>query len=121
MLKDHYLIAIDGTGTHSSHKVKCEKCCVKDHHRNGSKTYFHQMLGAAIIHLDHSEVLALAPEPIRKKDGAKKNDCERNTAKRLLDDLRREHPRLKAIIVEDGLASSVPGYYRPQTAPTSIT
>ena len=47
VLEDHYLIAIDGTGTRSSHKIKSDKCCVKEH-RNGSKTYFHQMLGAAI-------------------------------------------------------------------------
>ena len=107
MLGGHYLIAIDGTGIRSSHKVKCEKCCVKNH-RNGSTTYFHQMLGAAMIHPDHSVVLPLAPEPIRKEDGAKKNDCERNAAKRLLDDLRRDHPRLKAIIVEDALASNAP-------------
>ena len=107
VLGGHYLIAIDGTGIRSSHKVKCEKCCVKNH-RNGSTTYFHQMLGAAMIHPDHSVVLPLAPEPIRKEDGAKKNDCERNAAKRLLDDLRRDHPRLKAIIVEDALASNAP-------------
>ena len=75
MLGSHYLIAVDGT--RSSHKVKCEKCCVKNH-RNGSKTYFRQMLGAAMIPSDHSEVLPQAPEPIRKEDGAKKNDCEHN-------------------------------------------
>ena len=40
--------------------------------------------------------------PILKKDGAKKNDCERNAATRLLEDVRREHPHLK--LVEDGLA-----------------
>ena len=40
--------------------------------------------------------------PILKKDGAKKNDCERNAAARLLEDVRREHPHLK--LVEDGLA-----------------
>ena len=38
----------------------------------------------------------------------KKNDCERNAAKRLLDDLRRDHPRLKAIIIEDAPASNAP-------------
>ena len=32
----------------------------------------------------HKEVFPLAPEPILKPDGAKKNDCERNAAKRLL-------------------------------------
>ncbi len=77
-------------------------------HRDGSKTYYHQALGAAVVHPDHAEVLALAPEPIRKEDGARKNDCERNAAKRLLNDLRREHPHMEAIIVEDALASNGP-------------
>ena len=64
------------------------------------------MLGAALIHPDHKEVFPFAPEPIRKEDGAKKNDCERNAAKRLLDDFRCEHPHLKTIAVEDALASN---------------
>ena len=107
MFGGYYLISIDGTGSRSSHKIRCKNCCVRNH-RNGSKTYHHQMLGETIVHPDHAEVFPLAPEPIRKEDGATKNDCERNAAKRLLDDLRREHPRLKGIIVEDGLASNGP-------------
>jgi len=107
VLGGHLLISVDGTGHHSSHSVNCSRCCVKNH-RDGSKTYYHQVLGAAIVHPDHAEVFPLAPEPIRKGDGAKKNDCERNAAKRLLDDLRREHPHMKAIVVEDGLASNGP-------------
>ena len=79
VFEDHYLIAIDGTGSRSSHKVKCKNCCVKNH-RNGSTEYFHQMLVATMIHPDHSEVFPFAPEPIRKEDGADKNDCERNAA-----------------------------------------
>jgi len=66
------------------------------------------MLGAALVHPDHSHVLPLAPEPILKQDGAKKNDCERNASQRLLSHLRREHPHLKLIVVEDGLASNGP-------------
>lgn len=38
----------------------------------------------------------------------KKNDSERCASKRLLRDFRREHPHLKTIIVEDGLASNYP-------------
>jgi hypothetical protein len=60
------------------------------------------------VHPDHKAVFPLAPEPILKQDGAKKNDCERNAAKRLLVDLRREHPHLKLIVIEDGLASNAP-------------
>ena len=65
------------------------------------------MLGAVVVHPEQREVFPLAPEPIVKGDGATKNDCER-TAKRLLGDVRREHPHLKLIVVEDGLASNGP-------------
>lgn len=106
-LDGHYLISIDGTGDFSSQKVHCAQCAEK-HHRNGTTTYFHQMLGAVLVHPEHKEVFPLAPEPILRADGAKKNDCERNAAKRLLTDLRREHPHLKLIVVEDALASNGP-------------
>ena len=75
---------------------------------NGRIVYYHHMLGAVLVHPDHREVIPLAPEPIVKSDGDTKNDCERNAAKRLLSDLRREHPHLKVLIVEDGLASNFP-------------
>lgn len=106
-MDDYYLLSVDGTGYFSSHTIHCDQCCIKNH-RNGSKTYYHQMLGAALVHPDHSHVLPLAPEPILKQDGNKKNDCERNAAKRLLQDVRREHPHLKLLVVEDGLASNGP-------------
>ena len=66
------------------------------------------MLGTVLIHPEHKEVIPLAPEPIVKGDGDTKNDCERNAAKRWLSDLRKEHPKLKILIVEDGLASNFP-------------
>ena len=106
-LDDRYLISLDGTGYFSSQTIHCTQCAEK-HHRNGITTYYHQMLGAVLVHPDCAEVFPLAPEPILKPDGAKKNDCERNAAKRLLTDLRREHPHLKLIVVEDALASNGP-------------
>ncbi len=106
-LGGHYLLSVDGTGYFSSHKVHCKSCCEK-HHRDGTITYYHQMLGAVLVHPEQKEVFPLAPEPITKKDGKKKNDCERNAATRLLRDVRREHPFLKLIVVEDGLASNGP-------------
>ena len=97
-LDGHYLLFLDGTGYFSSSKVHCAQCGEK-HHRNGTVTFYHQMLGAVLVHPDCKEVIPLAPEPILKQDGAKKNDCERNAAKRLLMDLRREHPHLKLIVI----------------------
>ena len=59
------------------------------------------MLGAAVVHPDHKQVIPLAPEPIIKQDGDNKNDYERNAGKRLLQKIRDEHPNLKLIVVED--------------------
>jgi hypothetical protein len=106
-LDGHHIISLDGTGQFSSEKVHCQNCCEK-HHRGGKVEYYHHMLGAVLVHPDKREVIPLAPEPIVKGDGETKNDCERNAAKRLLTDLRREHPHLKVLIVEDGLAANYP-------------
>lgn len=106
-LGGHYIVSIDGTGQFSSKKVSCKNCCIKKH-RSGEISYYHQMLGASLVHPDKKVVIPLAPEPIIKGDGSTKNDCERNASKRLLTDLRREHPHLKVLVVEDGLASNYP-------------
>ena len=106
-LDGHYLLSIDGTGYFSSSHVHCDNCCKKQH-RDGSISYYHQMLSAVLVHPEHKEVFPLAPEPILKQDGVSKNDCESNASKRLLLDFRREHPHLKCIVVEDSLASNGP-------------
>lgn len=102
-----YLISLDGTGVFSSSSIHCAKCCVKEH-RNGTKTYYHQILGAALVHPHQKVVYPLASEPIIKEDGSQKNDCERNAAKRWIGDFKREHPHLKAIILADGLSCNEP-------------
>jgi len=106
-LDGHYLVALDGTGYFSSPTIHCASCLQKVH-RNGSITYYHQMLGAALIHPDVREVIPLMPEPIIKQDGTEKNDCERNAAKRFIAKLRQDHPHLKFIITEDSLSSNAP-------------
>jgi len=103
-----YLMSLDGTGYFSSKKIHCDSCLQKKNRKTGEITYQHQMLGAAIVHPDHAQVVPLAPEPIIKQDGDNKNDCERNAGKRLLQKIRDEHPNLKLIVVEDGLASNAP-------------
>ena len=92
-LEGYYSLSIDGTGIFSSSSLCCKECCVKNH-RTGGVTYFHQLVGAVIVHREQKGVIPLAPEPITRQDGATKNDCERNAAKRLLSDRRREHPLL---------------------------
>src|SRR5919202_4244558 len=106
-LDGHYLLALDGTEYFSSKTIHCASCLHRVH-RNGSITYTHQMLGAAIIHPDQRAVIPLMPEPIVNGDGTDKNDCERNAAKRFVAKLRQDHPHLKFIVTEDSLSSNAP-------------
>jgi hypothetical protein len=106
-LDGSYLLALDGTGYFSSQTIHCASCLQKTH-RNGSMTYYHQMLGAAIIHPDRRAVIPLMPEPIVRHDGTDKNDCERNAAKRFGAKLRQDHPHLQFIITEDSLSANAP-------------
>jgi hypothetical protein len=104
---DCYLLALDGTGYFASKTLPCASC-LRQVHRNGSTTYSHQMLGAAIIHPDVRAVIPLMPEPIVQQDGTDKNDGERNAAKRFMAKLRQDHPHLKFIVTEDSLSAKAP-------------
>ncbi len=75
----HYLLSVDGTGYFYSDQVHCEQCC-ETHHRDGRVSYYHQLLGAVLVHPDQRAVLPLAPEPLLRADGVAKNDCERTAA-----------------------------------------
>ena len=102
-----YLLALDGTGYFSSKTIHCASCLQKVH-RNGSMTYAHQLLGAAIVHPDVREVMPLMPEALVKQDGTDNNDCERNAAKRFIAKLRQDHPHLKFIVTEARLSANAP-------------
>ena len=103
----HYLVSIDGTGQYASSAISCPECCVRNEGK-ANESYYHQLLAAVIVHPDLKTVLPLMPEAITRADGACKNDCERNAAKRLLSHLRQDHPKLKLIVVEDSLYSNGP-------------
>lgn len=104
-----YLLSLDGTGYFSSPVLHSPSCMEKVNKKTGKvSSYYIQMLGASIVHPDRKEVIPLCPEPIKKQDGETKNDCERNAAKRFLTDLRREHPHLPLIVIEDALSSNAP-------------
>lgn len=106
-LYGYYLLSIDGTGFFSSSKIHCISCCEKNH-KDGSKTYYHQMFCGAIVHPKQKTVIPFAPEPILKCDGDSKNDCELNATKRFIADFRREHPHLNVIVTADSLSSKSP-------------
>jgi hypothetical protein len=76
------LIALDGVWYHSSEQIHCPHCLHKT--KDGLTTYYHSTLAGAIVMPGNTAVLPVAPEMITNADGAKKQDCERNAAKRWL-------------------------------------
>jgi hypothetical protein len=112
-VEDHSLLALDGTGYFSSKQIHCASCR-ETHHRHGTITSAHQMLGAVLLHPDTREVIPLMPEPIVQQDGPNKNDGERTAAKRLIAKLRQDHPHLQVIVTEDSLSANGPHIERVQ-------
>jgi hypothetical protein len=106
-LEGCYLLALDGSEYFTSGKIHCDHCMTRTH-KNGTVSYYHQMLGAAIVHPDFGEVIPLMPEPIQRQDGQAKNDCERNAARRWLKQFRKDHPHLPIIVIEDALSPNAP-------------
>jgi len=76
-------IALDGSEHFCSRKIKCPQCSTR-RRSDGGTEYFHAFLGASIVAPGHKQVLPLPPEFIAPQDGAEKQDCERNAAKRWL-------------------------------------
>jgi len=102
-----YLLPLDGTQFHSSKNISCEHCLTQEH-KNGSVTYSHKVVQAAIVHPDHKQVIPMCPEEIRNEDGDTKQDCEINAAKRLMLKLKKMHPRLKYIRLGDSIYATTP-------------
>jgi len=82
-LDGRVLIALDGTEHFCSRKIHCPRCSTRKRSDGGTE-YFHSFLGASIVAPGHQQVLPLPPEFIAPQDGAEKQDCERNAAKRWL-------------------------------------
>ena len=62
------LIALDGTGYHSSAKIHCS-CCSHLTPEKGPRIYFHTALTPVVVAPGRSEVFALRPEFIVPQDG----------------------------------------------------
>ena len=77
------LIALDGTEYFCSQKLGCPQCQTRQR-SNGKVEFYHSMLAATVVAPGHAMALPLMPEFIVKPDGAEKQDCERNAAKRWL-------------------------------------
>jgi hypothetical protein len=106
-LDGRVLIALDGTEHFCSRQINCPQCSTRQR-SDGGKEYFHAFLGASIVAPGHQRVLPLAPEFIAPQDGAEKQDCERNAARRWLARQGAEVAHLRPIYLGDDLFACQP-------------
>jgi len=101
------LIAFDGSEYFSSEKRGCPRCLTRK--RSSGKTEnYHTLLAATLVSPGHNRVLPLMPEFITPQDGAEKQDCERNAAKRWLERHGGRMRSLRPVYLGDALFSSQP-------------
>jgi len=67
----------------SSSAIHCPHCSTRTH-ANGQVTSFHTVLTPVVVKPGEEKVIPLPPEFVRPQDGAAKQDCEINAAKRWL-------------------------------------
>ena len=107
VLEGYTLLALDGTQHFCSDQRTCSHCLIKKH-RNGTKTSYHQLLAAVWVQPGEKTVFPVAVEAITRPDGATKNDCERNAAKRLIPQLRTVLPSERLLLTFDALYANGP-------------
>jgi hypothetical protein len=101
------IVSVDGVEHFSSTTVHCPHCTTRTQ-RDGTLSYHHAGLAAVVVNPAQREVFPLDFEPILNADGAQKNDCERNAAKRLCAALSEQYPELEILLVEDALYANAP-------------
>ena len=101
------LVALDGTEYFCSQKLSCPQCLTRQR-SNGKTEHYHAMLAAMIVAPGHNMVLPLMPEFITSQDGAEKQDCERNAAKRWLSAHGKRVRDLRPVYLGDALFSCQP-------------
>ena len=101
------LIALDGSEYFASEKRGCARCLTRKR-SNGKTENYHTLLAATLVAPGHNRVLPLMPEFITPQDGAEKQDCERNAAKRWLRQHGGQLRELRPVYLGDALFSSQP-------------
>jgi hypothetical protein len=107
VLGGYLAVSGDGTGYFCTTKNPCPHCLTRQL-RNGEVQYHHQLLAACVVHPEQDTVFPVAAEAIVRQDGAGKNDCERNAAKRLFPQIRQALPTDKVILLLDALYADGP-------------
>lgn len=111
LLGKYWRVILDGTGLFCFKEKHCENClCTERRTDDGKKEklYYHKVLEAKIV-LGDSIVISLGTEFIEnEKEDVEKQDCETNAAKRLMERIKKDYPRLPICIQGDALYATEP-------------
>src|SRR3954452_15234528 len=101
------LVALDGTEYFRSEKLGCGNC-LTCRHSNGKVDHYHTLMAATVVAPGHSKVIPLFPEFIVTRDGAEKQDCERNAVKRWFEKHGKRLRPLRPVYLGDDLFACQP-------------
>ncbi len=101
------LVTLDGTEYYRSERISCSRCH-SSQQSNGKTSYKHMLITPAIVKAGRGEVLALAPEFIRKADGEGKGENEITAAKRWIAKMGDRLSPLSVTIMGDDLYANQP-------------
>lgn len=109
LMGKYWRIIIDGTGLFYFKEKHCGNCLVttvtreEDGKEIKVKRYYHKVLEAKLV-LSADIIISLDTEFIENEnEEVSKNDCEINAAKRLLERLRKDYPKLPICLQGDAL------------------
>ena len=101
LLGTYWRVILDGTGIYYFRERHCKNClCTTftDENEKQHKRYYHKVLESKLV-LRENIIISLGTEFIENEDeDVEKQDCETKAAKRLLERLKKEYPRLKICI-----------------------
>jgi len=101
------LIALDGSEYFCSEKRGCPRCLTRKR-SNGKTESYHTLLAATLVAPGPNQVLAPMPELIAPRDGAEKQDCEWNAAKRRIEKHGKPMRDFRPVYLGDALFGSQP-------------
>lgn len=111
LLGKYWRVILDGTGLFCFKEKHCENCLRTERRTDDGKKgklYYHKVLEAKIV-LGDSIVISLGTEFIEnEKEDVEKQDCETNAAKRLMERIKKDYPRLPICIQGDALYATEP-------------
>lgn len=102
-----YAIALDGVNFFSSEKISCAKCLTRSD-RAGAEHFYHSAITPVLVKPGQAHVFPLPPEFIIPQDGHEKQDCERNAAKRWLEQVRGRFSAHSVTYLGDDLYANQP-------------